>query len=78
MSFFNQEQQEHMNYLSSIPPEKRCWCGWYELGKCLNCPSGVTSADKMARRCPICTMVPSRPEDENPHTKKCPNGTNNK
>jgi hypothetical protein len=38
----NQDQRGHLEYLASIPPEKRCWCGWWVLadysdGKRLPC-----------------------------------------
>ena len=47
---FNKEQLEHAEYLGTIPPEKRCWCGWFLLGKCPNCKPGLTLADKLAER----------------------------
>ena len=34
MSMFNEEQQDHMKYLASLPKEKKCDCGWYERGEC--------------------------------------------
>lgn len=34
---FNSEQEEHMRYLATLPPEKKCKCGWYERGDCPNC-----------------------------------------
>jgi hypothetical protein len=55
---FNEHQKGHMRYLAGIPPEKKCWCGWYPLGECPHCPPGKTSADKMAIWCPECRTVP--------------------
>lgn len=34
MSYFNQEQQDYMRYLASIPREQRCACGWARRGEC--------------------------------------------
>ena len=58
MSYFNEDQIAHMDYIASIPPQLRCWCGWYDafgqpykLGKCPNgCPKDKTCADKLAER----------------------------
>ena len=48
---FNRHQKEYMKYLSELPPESRCWCGWYPIGECNGggfCPTDKTCADKMA------------------------------
>lgn len=58
---FNEHQRGHMAYLATIPPEAKCWCGWYPLGECYHCNRempGKTSADKMAVWCPECRTVP--------------------
>lgn len=47
MSYFNEDQQSWIRYLATVPPEKRCYCGWYHLGECSNCPPNKTCADKM-------------------------------
>ena len=33
---FNSEQVSWMKYLSTLPPEKKCKCGWDLKGKCHN------------------------------------------
>jgi hypothetical protein len=55
---FNEYQIEHMKYLESISPDKRCWCGWYELNKCPRCPKDRTCEEKLAVRCPECHNDP--------------------
>lgn len=69
---FNQEQREHMAELSSYPLVGLCWCGWYKLGECPNCPKGKTAADKAAAWCPECHGAPS-PDGSYPvsHLKGC-------
>ncbi len=43
---FNREQREHMEYLNNLPLERRCYCGWYDLGHCYNdCPPDKTRVD---------------------------------
>lgn len=79
MSLFNEEQQSYMAYLASRPAEKRCYCGWYDAGKCPNCPPHLTCADKLARQCPHCHNSPWADDLERPivHRKGCaawPNG----
>jgi hypothetical protein len=34
MSMFNEDQQDWMRYLSTLPAEKKCECGWNERGHC--------------------------------------------
>lgn len=31
---FNEDQRSWMRYLASLPPEKRCPCGWYTREEC--------------------------------------------
>jgi hypothetical protein len=52
MSYFNSEQRGEMDRLSRIPPDRLCYCGWYDLGDCPSCPPGRTAAHKIALRCP--------------------------
>lgn len=62
MSYFNSEQEDYIRSLNSMPPETRCWCGWYALGKCYNnCPKDKTLADKMKTACPECGNTKSTP-----------------
>ncbi len=51
LSYFNDEQQEHMTYLTTLKPEETCWCGWNKLGNCTNdrCPPDKTCADKLKK-----------------------------
>lgn len=58
MSYFNSDQQDYMRSLAAIPPERKCWCGWYTLGDCPHCPPGKTAADKIAAWCPECHNAP--------------------
>ena len=68
---FNEEQREHMKWLASIPPEKRCWCGWYRLGTCPHCPEGRTGAEKLARKQPCCGYTPAAPDGPDGHYFGC-------
>jgi hypothetical protein len=73
--WFNEDQQAYIEYLATIPPEQKCWCGWYKVNECPHCPSGKTSADKIAVRCPECHNDPG-PEGDRPiiHRKGCSKG----
>lgn len=58
---FNSDQRDYMDYLATVPPELKCWCGWHLLAECPYCVKeqpGKTSADKMAVWCPECRTVP--------------------
>lgn len=47
--YFNEEQEAHMAWLATIPPNERCWCGWDRLGDCSNCNkshAGKTRIDR--------------------------------
>ena len=76
MSYLNGEQAGESARLERIPPEKRCYCGWYDLGDCPNCPPGRTCADKLALRCkhPECRNYPpaNKPDEPIIHTMNCP------
>jgi hypothetical protein len=40
--YFNEFQNAHMDYLHSLPAEKKCPCGWYLIEECLagkGCPA---------------------------------------
>lgn len=30
----NDDQKGHVRYVASLPPERRCPCGWFEIGDC--------------------------------------------
>lgn len=34
MNYFNEDQENHMRHMASLPPQKKCYCGWHELGSC--------------------------------------------
>ena len=74
MSLFNEDQQDYMASLAKIPVTERCWCGWYSLGYCPNCPPHLTCADKIARQCPYCRNEPDRrdPDGKITHNIRCP------
>jgi DnaJ-class molecular chaperone len=48
MSYFNADQEAHMECLDRIPLAERCWCGWDLVGQChgANCKPGLSCADK--------------------------------
>jgi hypothetical protein len=53
-SYFNSEQNAHMDALDLIPIAARCWCAWYLKGQCPTCPPHLSAADKMATKCQEC------------------------
>lgn len=63
---FNQYQTAHMEYIQTLRPDQRCYCGWNELGHCFSGCDGVkTRADYMDEcvegrtvSCPICRALP--------------------
>jgi hypothetical protein len=69
---FNEDQKGYMKYLAEIPPEEKCWCGWYLCGECSVCPPDKTNADKRKVWCPECHSDPG-PNGEYPltHTRGC-------
>ncbi|MBB5414088.1 hypothetical protein HDG42_000112 [Paraburkholderia sp. JPY171] len=72
-SYFNSEQQANMAYLSSLPPEKTCWCGWCEVGRCDTpnpCPPGSTLADRLKVTCQ-CGGYPGKPGTPMYHRVGC-------
>jgi hypothetical protein len=73
MSLFNEDQQDYMRSLAKIPTTERCWCGWYSLGECPNCPRHLTCADKITRQCPYCHNEPDRRDPDGPitHNIRC-------
>jgi hypothetical protein len=44
---FNRDQRDYMRSLDEMPPETKCYCGWYALGSCPHCPKDKTCADKL-------------------------------
>lgn len=72
MSYFNEDQQDYMRSLASIPLNTKCWCGWYMLGECPNgCPTDKTCADKMATKCPECGDTKLFPDSPESHYVNC-------
>ena len=51
---FNEDQRGHMFYLSSLPPEKVCACGWWTAKECnhtgSNCPGALAKGQREAAR----------------------------
>lgn len=75
-TMFNDEQNAYMDSLAEMPPETRCWCGWYAKGDCYNCKrdprvADKSCADKLALRCSECGNTPSVPEWPVFHTRTC-------
>ncbi len=54
----NSDQNELMADLAEMPPETKCWCGWYALGECPQCPAGKSAADKVKVWCQDCHSAP--------------------
>jgi hypothetical protein len=46
---FNEEQQDYMRYLASLPREARCPCGWYVREDCDKRPLNPGCADSRAK-----------------------------
>ena len=76
---FNAEQRAHMDFLGSLPPTEKCYCGWYTLAgviKCPHCPPGLSLADRVARMCPHpqcrAAAPPNNLEAPPVHTIRCP------
>lgn len=62
---FNSDQMAHIESLSRVPADQRCWCGWGLAGRCDTpspCPSGTTLADRLATEQPCCGRPAARPD----------------
>jgi hypothetical protein len=73
MSYFNEDQEDSMRYLDSLSPEMKCWCGWYEAGKCDTpspCPADATMADRLKATC-ACGGYPGKPGSPMYHRPGC-------
>lgn len=73
MSYFNEYQQSEMDYLSSLKPEERCWCGWYKKGEC-NTPTPCNPKDTLANRLKVtceCGSYPHKPGNSVNHRSNC-------
>lgn len=53
---FNSDQLDYMDSLAAMPPETKCYCGWWPAGKCFSCPPdkivnvvGIRRAESRAR-----------------------------
>ena len=55
---FNDEQISYMKYLATVPPEQKCYCGWYMADECPNCKGRGTLADRLKVSCPTCHNYP--------------------
>lgn len=38
------------DHLPGLPPDQRCWCGWWKLGECPSCPDELSFADNTRSR----------------------------
>jgi len=45
---FNKYQREYMEYISAVPREQRCRCGWYLKNKCPHCTGEEKESDQAA------------------------------
>jgi len=65
-----------MDSLAAIPDEKRCWCGWDSLEKCMRCDKSMSLADRLRVSCKHrqCRNYPSQrdPEGKITHNVTCP------
>lgn len=48
----NAEQSDHLDYLSSLNPADRCYCGWNPVNDCWDCPKGASLAQRLKVQCP--------------------------
>lgn len=53
---FNSEQLGDMRFLSRLPAEKKCSCGWYEKGKCPHCKPPAEEPTTLCRKCGLCCV----------------------
>lgn len=58
VSYFNSDQQSYMDSLARMPPENKCWCGWFPVGQCHTCPADKTLAQRQAVQCQSCCNAP--------------------
>jgi hypothetical protein len=68
---FNEYQVAEARYLNSLPPEKKCWCGWYRFGECPKCNPAYTEADRLRVTCPDCGNYPRVPGEKMVHCYGC-------
>lgn len=68
--WFNAEQNDYIKYLASRLPETKCYCGWWDKGKCRDCPPQLSAADKLAVRCPSCDNEPWHSDPRRPITHR--------
>ena len=74
MSYFNDEQTKAMDYISSLPDEAVCWCGWGEKGNCptpFPCDPNFSLADRKKVTCPECLAAPHKPNGVMYHRRHC-------
>lgn len=72
----NEDQKDYCRFLGTIPPEQKCWCGWYrkeECGSwCNRAGRELTCADKLKLACPDCGGLPWDPDEPPVHKALCP------
>lgn len=68
---FNSYQQDYMKYLASLKPEEKCYCAWYRVGECYNCPKEATLTDRLKVQCPSCRNYPEYGKTEMTHNIMC-------
>lgn len=74
----NEHQMAEVRYLNSLPPESKCWCGWYRVGECPKCNPTDTEADRALVTCPDCGNHPRAPGEKLIHRYGCGNAESNK
>lgn len=55
---FNDDQRAYMRDMAALPLEQKCYCAWYRLGECPNCPPGLSVVDRLKLECPECHNYP--------------------
>jgi hypothetical protein len=75
-AMFNDDQRDYMRSLGKLSNDERCWCAWYRVNECPNCPPGKTLTMRLAVQCPerLCQNYPSPhdPDGKIIHNICCP------
>lgn len=67
MSWFNRDQQEHIEYLASLPTDAKCVCGWYARGECPNCRPDAGGFERCGNRHDHWTICARKRHRYGPH-----------
>jgi len=71
----NFEQRQYCEYLGTLEPKDKCWCGWFRKEECWSgCEKrgkGLTCADKIKEACSECGNTPYEPGAKITHLINC-------